>query len=153
MVNVRVKTAAGKKLGLDGVATWGDVKRRVAAAWPDDFPVERQRYIHAGVPVTAADGDALDVPEGTQLHLLKKAGAASSTSMQQQQQQQPFRTVGPSNGLGAQAPAGMQQVSVVVPHGATAGTALRVAVGGRQYDVVIPPGCFPGSQFLVNIPA
>ena len=151
MLKVKVRTAAGKTLSVDGVTTWGDLKKQVAAAWPDDFPEERQRYIHAGKPVSAGDGDALDVSEGTQLHLLKKVGGASSGAGQLQQPSQPFRSVGPSAHRVGQA--STQQVRVVVPNGASVGTTLRVAVRGRQYDVIIPAGCYPGSHFLVNIPA
>ena len=148
----KVRTAAGKTLSVDGVTTWGGLKKQVAAAWPDDFPESRQRYIHAGNPVTAGDGDPLDIPEGTQLHLLKKVGATSSGRNNNMDiPQQPFRSVGPS--ARQHAPSGTQQVRVVVPAGASVGTTLRVAVAGRQYDVIIPAGCFPGSQFIVNIPA
>lgn len=149
-MKLKVRTAAGKTLDIEA-DTMAAVKQAVAAAWPNDFPADRQRYICTGKPLKDAD-DALPLSgiagmhEGATLHLLKKAGTASK----QPASQQKFRSVLPSTqGQGS----GMQQVRVAVPAGATPGSTLRIAVGGRQYDVQIPAGMYPGATFLVNVPA
>jgi hypothetical protein len=157
-MKLKVRTAAGKTLDVEA-DSMAAVKQAVAAAWPSDFPLDRQRYICAGKPLKDEDDAAplagvAGVHEGATLHLLKKAGTASKPASQQQ-----FRSVLPStrgqggaNATGGGG-GGMQQVRVVVPAGAAPGSTLRIAVGGRQFDVQIPAGLSPGAQFLVNVPA
>lgn len=152
-MEINIRSAAGKSLKLEGCSKWGDIKKKVANAWPNDFPVERQRFMYLGKPVNCSDAEELSQDmKGCTLHLLKKLGVKVTTETGMQQEQE-FRSVGPSLNQSNSTPGGMQQIQVIVPQGATAGMQLRVSFNSRTYEVVIPVGCNPGSRFIANIPS
>jgi hypothetical protein len=150
---ITVRTAAGKTLDLDldfdNTVTLSEVRNLIEKKWPDDYPVQRQRLIINGNPVSCFDSCSVEeagIKPGCVLHLLKRAGSAQS---QPNKTEERFQSVAPPANTNT---GGLQQVRVCVPANAAPGQTLRITFNNKQYDVKIPTNCAPGSQFAVNLP-